>query len=182
MCRSKPFCGTIGLARAEPGGFSTVPPYESGGNMDIRDLTIGVDLYLPVQVPGGLFSIGDPHCAQGDGEVCGTAIEIADGAHGPARPDQGRGAALPRASRPRAPSRAISMPRATRSPRGIGPDLMEAAQNAVRGMIDRLGASRGMAAADAYMLCSVCADLRISEIVDRPNWVVSCYLPRIVFE
>ena len=59
---------------------------------------------------------------------------------------------------------------------------MEAAQNAVRGMIDRLGASRGMAAADAYMLCSVCADLRISEIVDRPNWVVSCYLPRIVFE
>ena len=71
----KPFCGTIGLARAEPGGFSTVPPYESGGNMDIRDLTMGVDLYLPVQVPGGLFSIGDPHCAQGDGEVCGTAIE-----------------------------------------------------------------------------------------------------------
>ena len=177
----KPFCGTIGLARAEPGGFSTVPPYESGGNMDIRDLTIGVDLYLPVQVPGGLFSIGDPHCAQGDGEVCGTAIES------PMAPAvrldliKGEGLRFPRFETPGPVSRHLDA-KGYEVTTGIGPDLMEAAQNAVRGMIDRLGASRGMAAADAYMLCSVCADLRISEIVDRPNWVVSCYLPRIVFE
>ena len=177
----KPFCGTIGLARAEPGGFSTVPPYESGGNMDIRDLTIGVDLYLPVQVPGGLFSIGDPHCAQGDGEVCGTAIES------PMAPTvrldliKGEGLRFPRFETPGPVSRHLDG-KGYEVTTGIGPDLMEAAQNAVRGMIDRLGASRGMAAADAYMLCSVCADLRISEIVDRPNWVVSCYLPRIVFE
>ncbi len=65
---------------------------------------------------------------------------------------------------------------------GIEPGLMEASQNAVRGMIDRLGKLYGMSAENAYMLCSVCADLRISEIVDRPNWVVSCYLPRIVFD
>jgi acetamidase/formamidase len=65
---------------------------------------------------------------------------------------------------------------------GIGPDLMEAAKNAVRGTIDRLGKSRQMSPEDAYMLCSVCADLRISEIVDQPNWVVSCYLPHIVFD
>ena len=177
----KPFCGTIGLARAEPGAFSTVPPYESGGNIDIRDLTIGVDLYLPVQVPGGLFSIGDPHCAQGDGEVCGTAIEspmaptvrldLIKGENLRFPPLRDAGAGL-------APSRRQGL----RSDDGNRPDLMEAAQNAVRGMIDRLGASRGLAAADSYMLCSVCADLRISEIVDRPNWVVSCYLPRIVFE
>ena len=177
----KPFCGTIGLARAEPGGFSTVPPYESGGNMDIRDLAIGVDLYLPVQVPGGLFSIGDPHCAQGDGEVCGTAIES------PMAPVvrldliKGEGLRFPRFETSGPVSRHLDA-KGYEVTTGIGPDLMEAAQNAVRGMIDRLGASRGLAADEAYMLCSVCADLRISEIVDRPNWVVSCYLPRIVFE
>ena len=65
---------------------------------------------------------------------------------------------------------------------GIGPDLMAATQDAVRGMIDRLGVIQKLAPEDAYMLCSVCADLRISEVVDQPNWVVSCYLPRLVFD
>ncbi len=71
----KPFCGTIGLAPAEPGLHSIVPPRRVGGNMDIRDLAAGTELYLPVEVAGALFSIGDAHAAQGDGEVCGTAIE-----------------------------------------------------------------------------------------------------------
>ena len=71
----KPFCGTIGLAPAEPGLHSVVPPRRVGGNMDIRDLTAGTELYLPVEVAGGLFCVGDTHAAQGDGEVCGTAIE-----------------------------------------------------------------------------------------------------------
>ncbi len=62
---------------------------------------------------------------------------------------------------------------------GIGPDLMQAARAAVRAMIDLLSRSHGLQAVDAYMLCSVCSDLRVSEIVDIPNWVVSCYLPRI---
>jgi acetamidase/formamidase len=65
---------------------------------------------------------------------------------------------------------------------GIGPDLMEATRNAVRGMIDLLGKQHAMSAENAYMLCSVCADMRISEVVDQPNWVVSCYLPRVVFD
>lgn len=65
---------------------------------------------------------------------------------------------------------------------GIGPDLMEAARAAVMGMIDLLSRRHGMSAVDAYMLCSVCADLKISEIVDLPNWVVSLYFPRVVFE
>jgi acetamidase/formamidase len=65
---------------------------------------------------------------------------------------------------------------------GIGPDLMEAARAAVRGMVDLLGRRFGMPTIDAYLLCSVCADLRISEIVDRPNWTVSFYFPRIVVE
>src|SRR5437667_10399414 len=71
----KPFCGTIGLAPAEPGLHSIVPPRRVGGNMDIRDLAAGTELYLPVEAAGGLFSVGDTHAAQGDGEVCGTAIE-----------------------------------------------------------------------------------------------------------
>ena len=59
---------------------------------------------------------------------------------------------------------------------------MEASKNAVRGMIDLVGKQHGLSPENAYMLCSVCAEMRISELVDRPNWVVSCYLPRIVFE
>ena len=65
---------------------------------------------------------------------------------------------------------------------GIGPDLMEGARAAVMGMIDQISAAHGMSAAEAYMLCSVCADLRISEIVDQPNWVVSFYFPKVVFD
>ena len=65
---------------------------------------------------------------------------------------------------------------------GIGPDLMAAARDAVSGMVDLLTAQQGISAVDAYMLCSVCGDLRISEIVDMPNWVVSFYFPRVVFE
>ena len=71
----KPFCGTIGLAPGETGPQSIVPPRRVGGNMDIRDLGVGTELYLPIEVKGGLFSVGDIHAAQGDGEVCGTAIE-----------------------------------------------------------------------------------------------------------
>ena len=71
----KPFPGTIGVAPAEPGLHSIVPPRRVGGNMDIRDLAVGAELYLPVEVAGALFSVGDTHAAQGDGEVCGTAIE-----------------------------------------------------------------------------------------------------------
>src|SRR4249919_3342629 len=71
----KPFCGTIGVAPRQPGLHSVVPPRRVGGNLDIRDLAAGCTLYLPVEVEGALFSVGDTHAAQGDGEVCGTAIE-----------------------------------------------------------------------------------------------------------
>jgi len=71
----RPFLGVVGVARAEAGAWSTIPPYETGGNVDTEDLVQGSTLYLPVKVPGALFSCGDGHAAQGDGEVCGTAIE-----------------------------------------------------------------------------------------------------------
>ena len=177
----KPFCGTVGVAQAAPGSHSTIPPYATGGNMDIRDLTLGVSLYLPVQVKGALFSIGDPHCAQGDGEVCGTAIESIASVTARLELVKGERLRFPRYETPGPVTRHLDA-RGYDVTTGIGPDLMEASKNAVRGMIDLLGRTRALDPAHAYMLCSVCADLRISEIVDRPNWVVSCYLPRVVFD
>jgi acetamidase/formamidase len=177
----KPFCGTIGLAPAEPGLHSIVPPRRVGGNMDIRDIAAGTELYLPVEVSGGLFSVGDTHAAQGDGEVCGTAIEspmtvalkfdLVKKANLP----------FPRFTTPGPVARHLDA-KGYEVTTGIGPDLMQAARAAVGGMIELLSTRHNMSAVEAYMLCSVCADLRISEIVDVPNWVVSLYFPRIVFE
>ncbi len=177
----KPFCGTIGVAPALPGAHSTIPPHSAGGNMDIRDLTVGVDLYLPVQVNGALFSIGDPHAGQGDGEVCGTAIESPMSVTAKFDLIKGANLRFPRFVTHGPVTRHLDV-KGYEVTTGIGPDLMEGARNAVRGMIDLLCRQHAMSAEHAYMLCSVCADLRISEIVDLPNWVVSCYLPRVVFD
>lgn len=149
--------------------------------MDIRDLTVGVELYLPVKVKGALFSIGDTHAAQGDGEVCGTAIESPMSVAAKLELVKGANLRFPRFRTDGPVTRHLDA-KGYDVTTGIGPDLMEATKNAVRGMIDLLGQQHHMNAVDAYMLCSVCADMRISEVVDRPNWVVSCYLPRIVFD
>ena len=177
----KPFCGTTGVAQAAPGPYSTIPPYATGGNMDIRDLSEGVDLYLPVRVKGALYSIGDPHAAQGDGEVCGTAIESPMSVRAKIDLVKGGNLKFPRYSTPGPVTRHLDV-KGYDVTTGIGPDLMVASKNAVRGMIDLLGKTHGLSAENAYMLCSVCGDLRISEIVDQPNWVVSFYLPRVVFD
>ncbi len=176
----KPFAGTIGLAPAEAGLHSIVPPRRVGGNMDIRDIASGVTLYLPVEVEGALFSIGDTHAAQGDGEVCGTAIESQMNVTATLELVKGAGLASPRFTTPGPVSRHLDAA-GYEVTTGIGPDLMTGAREAVSRMIDLLAAEHGLSPVDAYMLCSVCADLRISEIVDMPNWVVSYYFPRIVF-
>ena len=177
----KPFAGTMGLALAAPGLHSIVPPRRVGGNLDIRDLCAGSTLYLPVEVAGGLLSVGDTHAAQGDGEICGTAIES------PMSVTLTLG--LVKDARLPAPRFTTAGPvtrhldaRGYEVTTGIGPDLMVGAREAVSRMIDLLCARHGLAPVDAYMLCSVCADLRISEIVDAPNWVVSFYFPRVVLE
>jgi acetamidase/formamidase len=175
----RPFPGTVGVAPAAPGPHTVVPPRRVGGNLDVRDLAAGSLLRLPVEVPGALFSVGDTHAAQGDGEVCGTAIESA--MRVALRFDLQKDMPLP------APQFETAGP-VTRHvdadgywvTTGVGPDLMAGARDAVRAMIDGLVARTGMAPEDAYMLCSVCADLRISEVVDAPNWVVSCYFPKLV--
>jgi acetamidase/formamidase len=177
----KPFCGTIGLAPAEAGTLSIVPPRRVGGNMDIRDISEGTELWLPVEVAGGLFSLGDTHAAQGDGEVCGTAIESPMSVALHFELEKAAGLEYPRFRTPGPVTRHFDA-KGYDVTTGIGPDLMQAARAAVMNMIDLLSRAHGMSAVEAYMLCSVAGDLRISEIVDQPNWVVSFYFPRIVFE
>ncbi len=177
----KPFAGTIGLAPAEKGLHSVVPPRRVGGNMDVRDINVGAELYLPVEVAGGLFSIGDTHAAQGDGEICGTAIESAMNVTLKLELVKDAGLSMPRFTTPGPVSRHLDA-KGYEVTTGIGPDLMTGAKAAVSNMIDLLGKLHNLSAPEAYMLCSVCGDLRISEIVDMPNWVVSFYFPRIVFE
>ena len=177
----KPFCGTIGLAPAEPGQHSIVPPRRMGGNMDIRDIAAGTELYLPVEVAGGLFSVGDTHATQGDGEVCGTAIESPCSLAARFELEKGANLAFPRFTTPGPVARHLDG-KGYEATTGIAPDLMTAARSAVMGMIDLLSRRYHMRPVDAYMLLSVCADLRISEIVDQPNWVVSLYFPRLVLE
>ena len=177
----KPFVGTIGVAPAAPGIHSIVPPRRVGGNMDVRDLSEGTELFLPVEVPGALFSAGDTHAAQGDGEVCGTAIESPMQAAMRFDLIKQTPLAFPRFRTAGPVTRHLDH-KGYDAATGIGPDLMEASRQAVRSMIDLLQRRHGMPAIDAYLLCSVCGDLRISEIVDVPNWTVSFYLPRAVFE
>ncbi|MCX5497123.1 acetamidase/formamidase family protein [Kaistia dalseonensis] len=177
----KPFVGTIGVAMADPGLHSVVPPRRVGGNLDIRDLAAGTTLYLPVEVEGALLSMGDTHAAQGDGEVCGTAIESQMNIDATIELVKHARLASPRFTTPGPVTRHLDGA-GYEVTTGIGPDLMTAARESVLRMVDLLGKERSLAPLDAYMLCSVCGDLRISEIVDMPNWVVSFYFPRIVFE
>jgi acetamidase/formamidase len=175
-----PFLGVMGLAWDEPGDFPTLPPRNWGGNLDVKQLVAGSRLYLPVQVEGARFSCGDGHGAQGDGEVCGTAIEAPVTATLRFNVHTDRRIQQPQFHYPgTAPGHASE--RGYHVTCGVGPDLMAASQDAIRFMIDHLGREYRLAPEDAYMLCSVAVDLRISEIVDRPNWVVSAFLPLDIF-
>jgi acetamidase/formamidase len=177
----RPFPGTLGVAPAEPGTHSIVPPSRFGGNLDIKHLNAGVTLYLPVGVEGALFSLGDTHAAQGDGEVCGTAIETAM--------DVTLRLSVRKDVRVDAPQ--YDVPAGTLADRaesshhvctGVGPDLLEAARDAVRATIAWLGDTHGLDREEAYATASVACDLRIHEVVDAPNWVVGCFVPESVFE
>ena len=145
--------------------------------MDIKQLTTGSTLYLPVAVEGALFSCGDGHAAQGDGEVCITAIETTMAAtlRFTVRRDlRIAGPEFETASAGAQPGRQYVTT-------GIAPDLMDATKQAVRAMIAHLVSACGLTREEAYVLCSVAADLKISEVVDAPNWVVSAFLPLSLF-
>ncbi len=171
-----------GAVPAEAGdGARTIPPRETGGNMDVRQLVAGAKLWLPVDVPGALFSVGDLHFAQGDGEVCGTAIEVAGSVtvrfalHDvPAPP-------FPAYETPG--GREVERWFATVGiPVDAGMDLNAATRAALLEMIGHLERRYGFDRPAAYALCSACVDLRVSEVVDVPYPLVSALLPLDVFE
>jgi acetamidase/formamidase len=175
-----PFCGEVGVAPATDEALSTIPPGPFGGNLDTKHLTAGAKLFLPVSVPGAHFSLGDGHAAQGDGEVCGTAIETPMRAlvRLTARPDlHVEGPEFMTAG----PLGAVTNAGPFYATDGVAPDLHAAARDAVRRMIDYLSRAHGISAIDAYLLCSVAVDLRISEVVDAPNWIVTAYCPLSIF-
>jgi acetamidase/formamidase len=174
-----PFCGELGVA-PQTGPRSTIPPDVHGGNMDTRHLTAGATLFLPVFHDGARFSIGDGHAAQGDGEVCGTAIETPMRAR--LRFSVRKDLHVTAPEFLTAPGAAADRPVGRRyATDGVGPDLMTAARDATRRMIEWLGREHGLSAIDAYLLCSVGVDLRISEIVDQPNFIVTAHCPLSIF-
>jgi len=190
-----------GIARH---AIRTIAPHETGGNFDIKSLTAGATLYLPVQVPGALFSVGDAHFAQGDGESCGTAVETS--ATFVARFDVLKGEATRR--RQRDPSYALPGHAHHGAPGvhgayGVTPsrgyyattgmsvrsdgraeseDITLAARNALINMIDYIADAYSMTREQAYCLASVAVDLRISQVVDVPNMTVSAVLPLDIFD
>jgi formamidase len=176
-------------------GLRTLPPRETGGNFDVKQLTKGARLLLPVAVAGALFSTGDGHFAQGDGEVCVTAVEMAASCVVRFRLRRGEAERhrirWPRFERsdyftdPRwaAPERFVATMGMPVDAQGVnhGESLNLACRNAILNMMDLLG-ERGFSREQAYVICSVAVDLRISNAVDLPNVTVSAFLPEAVLE
>jgi acetamidase/formamidase len=176
----EPFFGTMGVcpdgAKAQP----VMPPGVFGGNMDTRQLVRGSTLYLPVQVERALFSCGDAHGAQGDGEVCVTGLEAQMFASLRFELEKGRSIPSPQYRTP-----APLTPRVNSAPfyatTGVGGDLYVAAQDAVRAMVEHISSTYDLGREDSYVLCSLAADLKISEIVDAGQYIVSAVLPEAIF-
>ncbi len=178
----EPFCGVMGVGPREAGRLTTIPPRENAGNIDIRNLTPGSRAFFPVLVPGALFSCGDCHSAQGDGEVNGTGIEtkmtvtltfnLQKGAHIPEL----------RFITPAGQKLTVADEGGYYVATAHGPDLYKNSQQAIRYIIDYLSSEHHMTREQAYCLCGAAVDLKISEIVDAPNWIVSAYLPLSIFK
>lgn len=175
-----PFPGILGVAPGESGSFETFPPLPTGGNIDIKHLTAGSTAYLPVEVEDALFSIGDCHAAQGDGEVCGTGIEAPMSVTCRIDIDADRSIDAPQfeTDGPFTPSGRDERMFGTT---GVGDDLYTASADAVRAMVDHLHEEHGLAREQAYVLCSAAADLKINQLVNAPNWTVSAYLSESIF-
>ena len=175
-----PFCGCMGVAPQEPGRIPTIAPGNFGGNVDIRDLRTGTKAWFPVFVDGALFSCGDCHSGQGDGELGGTGIEspMTVTLKFNVRKDVSVKEVQFETTKPlsKSDSRGYHVTTAN------GPDLMENSKNATRYMIDWIVKTYGISRSQAYVLCSVAADLKISQIVDAPNFIVSAYMPLSIFK
>ena len=175
-----PHPGVVGVAPAAPGRLDTIPPRANGGNMDVRDMTIGATVWLPVWVEGALFATGDCHSAQGEGEVCGTGIESPMTVTMRFNIRKDLRIKEVQMQRP-APTSSLDQ-HGYHITTAHGPDLMTNAKNTLRYMIDWLVSQHGLTPSQAYVLCSAVGDLKISEIVDAPNWIVSMHMPLTIFD
>src|SRR3954451_12013356 len=175
-----PFFGTMGVCPAGASAGPGIPPATFGGNMDTRQLVEASTLFLPVQVENALFSVGDAHGCQGDGEVCVTGLESPMFASLRFTLQKGRSLPSPQYRTP-----APLTPRVDTAPfygtTGVGPDLFVCAQDSIRAMVDHISTTYDVSRQDAYVLCSLCVDLRISEVVDAGQYVVSALLPEAIF-
>jgi acetamidase/formamidase len=171
----RPFCGVMGVAPAEHGSFRTRPPGPFGGNMDVRELISGATLYLPVFNPGALFSAGDAHAAQGDGEVCINGMEC---------PSNVTLRFTLHKQQPLSGPFVESPPHSGDGPEWIvvesGVDAFQTAQAATSRMIDLLAATWGFSDVHAYLLCSVAMKLRLSQVVNRPMVTVSAAIAKSI--
>jgi acetamidase/formamidase len=141
----------------------------------------GTTLFLPVQVEGALFSTGDAHGCQGDGEICVTGLEAPMYAVMRFSLHKGRTLPAPQYRTAPGPLTPAVNHGGFYGTTGIGGDLYAAARDATRAMIDHLTATYGLSGEDAYLLCSLVVDLKISEIVDAGQYVVSAVLPESIF-
>jgi len=175
----EPYFGTMGCCPAGARKRNVLQPGTFGGNMDIRQLVAGSTLYLPIEVEAALFSCGDAHAAQGDGEVCVTGIESPMFATVRFTLEK-RSVPSPQFSTP-----GPLTPRVNSAPfygtTGVNADLYLAAQDAVRAMIDHVAVRYDLSREDAYLLSSLVVDLKISEIVDGGQYIVSALLPEAIF-
>jgi acetamidase/formamidase len=172
----RPFCGVMGVAPGEAGEFRTRPPGNFGGNMDVRDLTSGSTLYLPVLNHGALFSAGDAHAAQGDGEVCINGIECPADVSLDFKLHKQRSLAGPlvegTAFARSAEAAWIVVESAT--------DALAAARAATSRMVDLLVSEWSFSPIHAYVLCSVAMDLRMAQVVNRPMITVVASIAKSV--
>ncbi|MGA8380178.1 MAG: acetamidase/formamidase family protein [Stellaceae bacterium] len=166
-----PFFGVMGVAPPPAyGAVTSIVPREFGGNMDLKELTAGTTLYLPVWTRGALFSAGDGHGVQGDGEVCVTALETALTGTFRLTLRKDMKIDLPRAE---TPTHLITM--------GFDEDLDDAAKTALRRMIALIGECMGLGREDAYMFCSLAVDMRVTQLVDG-NKGIHAMLPKRYLE
>ncbi len=176
-----PFCGIIGVQPATPGTFRTRPPGIHGGNMDVRHLTAGSTLYLPVQVPGVGLCVGDAHAAQGDGEVSINGMEapMEVDLRVTLLKDTPLPAPMVHCPTPLEPTAFIAQPHHIWIESDA--DVRLAAQRIVRRAIAYLVARLSISPQQAYVTCSVLLRLKLSQMVNMPITTVSGYLPEAVF-
>jgi acetamidase/formamidase len=174
----RPFCGVMGVAPAEDGEFRTRPPGPFGGNMDVRELCTGATLYLPVLNRGALFSAGDVHAAQGDGEVCINGIECPAEVtlHFHLHKQQPLAGPMIESAESRTPD----APQDSWIVVESHADAMQAARSATLRMVELIVSRWSWKPIHAYLLCSVAMKLRLSQVVNEPMITVSAALPKCV--